>query len=72
MLPRYTIIDEADEMVSADWVEDMAKIMGGGGKFEDIPSGYDQTLMTFRHERRCRSSLHDVFCHISEGSPCSG
>lgn len=31
---RYTIIDEADEMVSADWVEDMGKIMGGGGKCE--------------------------------------
>ena len=33
-LARYTIIDEADEMVSIDWNEDMAKIMGGGGKFE--------------------------------------
>lgn len=28
---RFTIIDEADEMVSTDWVDDMAKIMGGGG-----------------------------------------
>lgn len=28
---RYTIIDEADEMVSADWVDEMQKIMGGGG-----------------------------------------
>jgi hypothetical protein len=30
---RYTIIDEADEMVSTDWLEDMTKIMGGGGMF---------------------------------------
>ena len=29
---RYTIIDEADEMVSADWVDDMRKIMTGGGE----------------------------------------
>lgn len=28
---RYTIIDEADEMVSPDWLDDMQKIMGGGG-----------------------------------------
>lgn len=28
-MSRYTIIDEADEMVSPDWVEDM-KQMGGG------------------------------------------
>ena len=27
---RYTIIDEADEMVSADWVDEMREIMGGG------------------------------------------
>lgn len=29
---RYTIIDEADEMLHSDWEEDMAKIMGGGGR----------------------------------------
>ena len=29
-LGRYTIIDEADEMVSPDWVDDMREIMGGG------------------------------------------
>ena len=27
---RYTIIDEADEMVDPDWADDMAAIMGGG------------------------------------------
>lgn len=30
--PRYTIIDEADEMVSPDWMDDMRKIMRGGGR----------------------------------------
>lgn len=29
-MSRYTIIDEADEMVSPDWVDDMREIMGGG------------------------------------------
>lgn len=33
---RYTIIDEADEMVSADWVDDMRRIMAGGGKYMSI------------------------------------
>ena len=28
----YTIIDEADEMLHADWEADMTKIMSGGGK----------------------------------------
>ena len=28
---RYTIIDEADEMVSSDWNEEMNLILGGGG-----------------------------------------
>ena len=31
---RYTIIDEADEMVGTDWVDDMRKIMSGGGMFQ--------------------------------------
>src|SRR3954451_19546053 len=30
----YTIIDEADAMLGADWETDMAKIMSGGGKEE--------------------------------------
>ena len=30
--PRYTIIDEADEMLQSDWEEELRKIMAGGGK----------------------------------------
>lgn len=30
---RHTIIDEADEMLNADWMEELQKIMAGGGKF---------------------------------------
>jgi ATP-dependent RNA helicase DDX3X len=29
---RYTIIDEADELLQDDWEEEMAVIMSGGGK----------------------------------------
>lgn len=29
---RYTVIDEADEMVSPDWLDEMRKIMSGGGE----------------------------------------
>ena len=29
---RYTILDEADEMLHDDWSQEMATIMGGGGK----------------------------------------
>ena len=30
---KYTIIDEADEMIHADWEEEFKMIMSGGGKF---------------------------------------
>lgn len=29
---RYTIIDEADEMLNADWSEELKQIMSGGGQ----------------------------------------
>lgn len=28
---RYTILDEADELISTDWEGEMSKIMSGGG-----------------------------------------
>ena len=31
---RYTIIDEADELVSADWSEDLKMIFSGGGTYQ--------------------------------------
>ncbi|KAK3674298.1 hypothetical protein LTR78_005767 [Recurvomyces mirabilis] len=30
---KYTIIDEADEMLDADWESELSKIMAGGGKY---------------------------------------
>jgi len=32
---KFTIIDEADEMLNQDWDEELKKIMAGGGKFRD-------------------------------------
>lgn len=29
---KFTVIDEADEMLHGDWEEEMKKIIGGGGK----------------------------------------
>lgn len=29
---KYTVIDEADEMLNEDWSEEMAKILAGGGR----------------------------------------
>lgn len=34
---KYTIIDEADEMLDQDWAEELAKIMSGGGKSAPPP-----------------------------------
>jgi ATP-dependent RNA helicase DDX3X len=30
---RYTIIDEADEMLHSDWEQELGKLMSGGGMF---------------------------------------
>ena len=32
-LYRYTVIDEADEMLNDDWQEELGTIMAGGGPF---------------------------------------
>lgn len=31
-MARYTIIDEADELLLSDWEDDFNRIMSGGGK----------------------------------------
>jgi ATP-dependent RNA helicase DDX3X len=35
---RYTIIDEADELLQSDWEAEFQKIMSGGGKSDGIDS----------------------------------
>ncbi|KAL8796803.1 MAG: hypothetical protein Q9195_000886 [Heterodermia aff. obscurata] len=57
---KYTIIDEADEMVSADWTEDLGKIITGGGN--------DHTFMmfsaTFPKDARALAKEYMAMDHI--------
>jgi len=44
---KYTVIDEADEMLDQDWQEELAKIMGGGDTNEDADHVYLMFSATF-------------------------
>ncbi|KIW49182.1 hypothetical protein, variant [Exophiala xenobiotica] len=66
---RYTIIDEADEMLHDDWEEEMAKIMGGGDANEDGDHRYLLFSATFpkRLQKLAAKFLADDHVHISIG-----
>ena len=49
---RYTVIDEADEMLSADWEEHMKIIMAGGDTNDDADHLYLMFSATFPKELR--------------------
>ena len=49
---KYTIIDEADELLQADWEEDMSKIMSGGDNNEDADHRYMMFSATFSKDLR--------------------
>ncbi|KAF7509314.1 hypothetical protein GJ744_008208 [Endocarpon pusillum] len=49
---RYTIIDEADEMISPDWEGDIGRIMSGGDTNEDSDHHYLLFSATFKPELR--------------------
>lgn len=44
---KYTIIDEADEMLNTDWSEALAEIMGGGDTNDDADHVYMMFSATF-------------------------
>lgn len=44
---KYTVIDEADELLDTDWNEDFAKIMAGGDTNEDADHVYLMFSATF-------------------------
>ncbi|CAK1359666.1 ATP-dependent RNA helicase DED1 [Cercospora beticola] len=44
---KYTVIDEADEMLNEDWSEEMAKILAGGDANEDADHVYMMFSATF-------------------------
>ncbi|KAI5300452.1 hypothetical protein KEM55_007259 [Ascosphaera atra] len=49
---RYTIIDEADEMLQADWEDEFSKLMSGGDLNEDADHNYLMFSATFN--KQCR------------------
>ncbi|KAJ5251903.1 hypothetical protein N7489_002313 [Penicillium chrysogenum] len=49
---RYTVIDEADEMLESDWEEEFKKIMSGGDVNEDADHRYMMFSATFNKEFR--------------------
>ncbi|KAI5289115.1 hypothetical protein KEM54_004390 [Ascosphaera aggregata] len=49
---RYTVIDEADEMLQPDWEEDFTKLMSGGDLNEDADHNYLMFSATFN--KQCR------------------
>ncbi|KAI5296682.1 hypothetical protein KEM52_000006 [Ascosphaera acerosa] len=60
---RYTVIDEADEMLQPDWEEDFAKLMSGGDLNEDADHNYMMFSATFNKQcralaRKCLAADH--------------
>lgn len=56
---KYMVIDEADEMLQADWEEELNKIMSGGGKSK-FPFGL--TLLSRHRSGRRKHQVLVVFC----------
>ncbi|KKY27237.1 putative dead deah box rna helicase [Phaeomoniella chlamydospora] len=66
---KYTIIDEADEMLQSDWEEEMTKIMSGGDTNEDADHRYLMFSATFNKDLRslARAYLSTDFVRIRIG-----
>lgn len=64
---RYTIIDEADELLQSDWESDFNRIMSGGGKhIHPLSTPHAHQA---RRQRGRGSPLHDVLGHFQQGVP---
>ncbi|PWY92862.1 DEAD/DEAH box RNA helicase [Aspergillus heteromorphus CBS 117.55] len=70
---KYTIIDEADELLDADWETDFNKIMSGGDINEDADHRYMMFSATFNKECRqlARKFLADDHVRVRIGRPGS-
>ncbi|KAL4781795.1 P-loop containing nucleoside triphosphate hydrolase protein [Aspergillus varians] len=70
---KYTIIDEADELLLSDWEEDLNKIMSGGDMNEDADHRYMMFSATFDRECRelARKFLADDHVRVRIGRPGS-
>ncbi|KAF2724658.1 DEAD/DEAH box RNA helicase [Polychaeton citri CBS 116435] len=66
---KYTIIDEADELLHSDWEEELNKIMSGGDFAEDADHSYMMFSATFPKEvrRLAREYLADDHYKITVG-----
>ncbi|KAL2831140.1 P-loop containing nucleoside triphosphate hydrolase protein, partial [Aspergillus cavernicola] len=70
---KYTIIDEADEMLLSDWEADLTKIMSGGDVNEDADHRYMMFSATFDKNCRelARKFLADDHVRVRIGRPGS-
>ncbi|PYH93406.1 DEAD/DEAH box RNA helicase [Aspergillus ellipticus CBS 707.79] len=70
---KYTIIDEADELLQSDWESDFTKIMSGGDVNEDADHRYMMFSATFNRECRllARKFLADDHVRVRIGRPGS-
>ncbi|GAB1213842.1 hypothetical protein ATERTT37_002995 [Aspergillus terreus] len=70
---RYTIIDEADELLQSDWESDFNRIMSGGDVNEDADHRYMMFSATFNKECRqlARKFLSDDHVRVRIGRPGS-
>ncbi|KAI5259375.1 DEAD/DEAH box RNA helicase [Aureobasidium subglaciale] len=55
---KFTVIDEADEMLHTDWEQEMSKIMGGGDMNEDPDHAYLMFSATFPKESRAAARMY--------------
>jgi ATP-dependent RNA helicase DDX3X len=67
---KYVVIDEADEMLNADWETELNKIMSGGGKFNTSLSLQSSTNNP--RPRRGKYYVHDVFRDFPQVRPRTG
>ncbi|KAA6408095.1 MAG: DEAD DEAH box RNA helicase [Lasallia pustulata] len=61
---KYTIIDEADEMVGSDWLNEMKKIMTGGDNNEDADHLFMMFSATFPKDARVVAKEYMAANHI--------
>ncbi|KAH0320330.1 DEAD/DEAH box RNA helicase, partial [Aureobasidium melanogenum] len=66
---KFTVIDEADEMLHGDWEEEMKKIIAGGDANEDPDHAYLMFSATFPKESRkiARSFMNPDFVRVRIG-----
>ncbi|KAI9808609.1 MAG: hypothetical protein M1825_003759 [Sarcosagium campestre] len=61
---KYTIIDEADEMLNADWEADLSKIMSGGDTNNDVDHIFMMFSATFPKGARALAKEYMADDHV--------